>query len=51
MENWRPPYFLSEAEVRKPAKASRTIRANKRKANLKAKHRRKRARRPDSLIR
>jgi hypothetical protein len=33
-----------EIEVNKAVKASKTIRANKRKAKLKAKHRRQRAR-------
>jgi hypothetical protein len=32
-----------EPQVKKPGKASKTIRANKRKAKLKAKHRRQRA--------
>jgi hypothetical protein len=34
----------SELQVNKTAKSSKTIRANKRKAKLKAKHRRQRAR-------
>jgi hypothetical protein len=36
--------FISEPTVKKPAKTSKQIRANKRKAKLKAKHRRQRAR-------
>lgn len=36
--------FRSEPQMKKTAKTSKTIRENKRKASLKAKHRRQRAR-------
>jgi hypothetical protein len=39
-----PIQSSTEAQVKKAAKSSKTIRANKRKAKLKAKHRRQRAR-------
>jgi hypothetical protein len=40
----RPIASRAEPQVKKTAKPSKTIRANKRKARLKAKHRRQRAR-------
>jgi len=38
-----PPLFISEAQATKAARPSKTIRANKGKAKLRAKHRRPRA--------